>query len=281
VTSGDGRGAAAWLARLVRATRVVDRGYRQFDRLRSRMVLAFASERVLRGYNDLAYGRSDCYLVRANEASLLPWEEQALERFFPPPPAHILVGGAGSGREAVVLVQRGYRVLAFEPSAPMVRLMVRSAGALGGALQAFRAAYEDLPRLAPGDGGPPVDLSRFQAFDAALLGLSSFSHLVTDAERLRALQQVAGVTRGPIVVSFFLQPGPTAVSPHGTRPPPGRIRRAIAEWLPATGDDAFSVEIGYFHTFSRDEFEALAGRASLRVVHFDADGNWNHAVLAG
>src|SRR5204863_8381274 len=103
-----------WPARFLLATRSVDRGFRLFDRLRSEMVLAVASDRTLDRFNDLAYASASDYDPESSSfrAYLFPWEERVVERFFPAPPARVLVGGAGSGREAFALVERGYEVTA-------------------------------------------------------------------------------------------------------------------------------------------------------------------------
>ena len=53
--------------------------------------------------------------------------KRCFERYFPPPPAHILVGGAGGGREAFALLERGYRVTAFEPSEALAASMAAAA----------------------------------------------------------------------------------------------------------------------------------------------------------
>src|SRR5688500_15622114 len=55
-------------------------------------------------------------------SGLWPLEERALQRFFPPPPARVLIPGAGTGREVLALHRLGFRVTAFEPPAAMVEL---------------------------------------------------------------------------------------------------------------------------------------------------------------
>src|SRR5262245_36576488 len=105
------------LAWAVMATGLVDRGYRSFDRLRSKIVVACGSEEFFDIYNDLLYARRIGAL--AFRAFLMPFEEQAISRHFPSPPGAVLVGAAGNGREAVTLARQGYRVVAFEPARPL------------------------------------------------------------------------------------------------------------------------------------------------------------------
>ena len=112
------RRVSAWLARGVHFSNIVDRTSRRFDRLRSALLVAFASDSFLDEYNALTYGLENSY--RADSAAfrrgLFDWEERAVERFFPRPPARVLVGGAGGGREAFALHEKGYTVVAFDPA---------------------------------------------------------------------------------------------------------------------------------------------------------------------
>ena len=125
---------AAAIARAVHVTRAFDWLYRSADRARSELVAALASDEVLDRFNDIAYAGSRSYRPDASSfrAYLFPWEEEAIQRFFPKPPAHVLVGGAGGGREALALVERGYRVTAFEPSAGLVDALAARAQHLRG-----------------------------------------------------------------------------------------------------------------------------------------------------
>ena len=101
------------LVYVVLATGLIDRAYRRFDRLRSNLVVAFGSDTFFDKFNDMAYGRRPAYQMATK--GLFPFEQRAIANHFPPPPATILIGAAGSGREALVLAERGYRIVAFEP----------------------------------------------------------------------------------------------------------------------------------------------------------------------
>src|SRR5689334_5830463 len=133
-------------ARLLRASAGVDRAYRWFDRLRSELVAALASDETLDRHNAYAYaGPRYRPGSSAFRADLFPFEEAALERFFPEPPAEILIGGAGGGREALALAERGYAVVAFDPVARLVDELAQHA-----ALDVRRAAYADMDEQFPG-----------------------------------------------------------------------------------------------------------------------------------
>jgi len=69
--------------------------------------------------------------------TLYAWEEPWFGSRLPPPPAHILVGACGTGREAVALAARGYRVDAVEPAPEFVAESRRRLGDRG---RVFRAS---------------------------------------------------------------------------------------------------------------------------------------------
>ena len=267
-----------WAARIILASRALDRGYRLMDAVRSELVLAFCSDATLERFNDLAYSHSSEYDPGSSafRAYLFPWEERVVERFFPPPPARVLVGGAGSGREPFALAERGYEVVAFDPSPALAAHMAARAGD-DGRIQVFRASYEDLPTLSPASGdrsGP--NLTEMPPFDASVIGWGSYSHLRTTEQRIHTFRAFGTATTGPVVVSFLKL---------ARAPGPGRmagLRRALRARGGREEGDAFSVHIGYYHVFQDGEVRQLAERAELEVVHLNSDDretNWPHAVL--
>ena len=115
------------MARLLHATRLVDRSFRKFEAARLELVLALASDRLLSKYNDLTYAHSEAYHPGSSRYrdALHPWEETVVSSHFPAPPSRVLIGAAGGGREAFALARRGYAVVAFEPS-PLADRMRRA-----------------------------------------------------------------------------------------------------------------------------------------------------------
>jgi hypothetical protein len=262
---------------LILATKWVDRVQLLFDRVRSELVAGLASDEMLDRLNDLVYTDAGGYDPKAAgfREYLFPWEEQVIERYFPAPPARILIGGAGSGREAFALLDRGYEVVTFDPSEGLIGLMAKGVRP-GQPLQAFRAAYEDLPSLHPATGdGPVQDLLEMPRFDASLLGWGSFSHLRTPEHRANTLQRFREVTDGPIVVSF-LHMG----SRHRGARRLIRLRHRIRKLRHRTEGDAFSIYIGFYHVFNDAEVRDLAARAELEVAHLSEEReSWPYAVL--
>jgi len=271
----------SWLveacARLILATRWIDKSYRAIDRFRSALVLALASDAVLARFNCLAYGQDEAYQPGSSafRGYVFPWEEKVVATFFPPPPARLLIGGAGGGREVLALAGRGYEVVAFEPSAALAAAMAgRAANGLN--VRVYRASYEDLPRLFSARPEEPCGSLEAEAdFDAAILGWGSYSHLRTEEQRMRALSSFARHVRGPILVSFYQFAAHDVVS-KGTR------TERIRELLKIGSGDRFSVYIGFSHDVSAPELATIAKRSGLSIVHLSEDikdTNWPHAVL--
>ena len=131
---------------------------------------------------------------------LYEWEQRWFERRLPAPPASILIGAAGAGREASALRELGYQVHAFEPSASAFR---RCQTKVGSEL-VDQASYGDLIATVLRGERTPLRLASETRFDAVLLGWGSFGHVLQRADRLellRACDQIA--PRGPILLSIF------------------------------------------------------------------------------
>ena len=131
---------------------------------------------------------------------LYPRERQWFERRLPSPPASLLIGAAGAGREAGVLRNLGYDVHSFEPSASAFRLCQHTLGAEA----VDQASYGDLIATVLRGEDTPLRFARDVKFDAVLLGWGSFGHVLQPTERfelLRACDRIA--PNGPILLSIF------------------------------------------------------------------------------
>lgn len=137
---------------------------------------------------------------------LYAWEARWFERRLPSAPASILIGAAGSGREASALRKLGYRVHAFEPSLSAFRLCRLTLGSD----RVDRASYQDLVATALHGKTTPLRLTGEARFDAVLLGWGSFGHVIQRAARLELLRACDQITPdGPILLSIF-EPNATA-----------------------------------------------------------------------
>jgi len=238
--------------RLLRASRLLDRAYLSFNRRRSQVVIRLAGEKFLDEYNAAAYRDEPAHREGPGSRELRPWETDFI-RSLPPPPARILLGGAGTGREAEGLAARGYQLVAFDPAASLVRSMQTMTPPDLDVLPLV-GGYLDLPVLRRLDG-TEVDLSKGPRFQGAYAGWASFSHLRTAIECVEALTKMSALTDGPILLSYL--PGPDQVEPQ-------------------TG---FSVQIGFFRQLSEKHVRDYAARAGLDVVSAKVDENWPRAVL--
>jgi hypothetical protein len=158
-------------------------------------------------------------------------------------------------------VEKGYEVTAFEPCAPLAAAMFcRFAERLN--IKVYRARYEDMPQLfSARPNAPSTTLGTGPDFGAAVLGWGSFSHLRTEAQRIRTLSSFARYVRGPILVSFFQKPQDNAGHT-------GWVRSLIRNWLTHAA-----------------ELECEANQSGLKIVYLNvggtADNSFPHAVLAG
>jgi hypothetical protein len=218
------------------------------------MVLACASDDFYDVYNDYTFSQQGAYRAGAkfSRSSLYPFEERAITRYFPAPPGTVLIGAAGGGREALVLARSGYQVVAFEPASGLAVSLAHFCGELP--IQVFLGRYERLPLVSLLERPTvSIDLRSRGPFVAAIVGWGSFSHLRSDVQCIETLKRFGTLTQGPILVSYY----------------------------PAAGNSGahFSYSIGYYRTYTGADFRELVKRAARKIIHFDDQDNWPHAVL--
>ena len=185
------------------------------------------------------YGASDEW----RESPRYDWEDAWLARALPPPPARVLVGAAGAGREVASLLPCGYAVTALEPSRALAGLCRARCAAAGVVI----GRYEDLvggaacvrDRLGE-DARPLVDAwTGERPFDAVLMGLGSVSHLLDGGPRAAVMSALAAMCpRGPILASAVAPPRAGAqAAPSSERAagslegaPSGQMPRFVGGW---------------------------------------------------
>ena len=254
----------------------MERIYGRLDRIRSTAILGLVSDAALDLYNEHVYEGADRYRPESESfvGVLYPWEEAAIRDHFPPPPAHLLIGGAGAGREPLALAALGYRVTAFEPVSALAAAMDQTARARGLAdVATYAAGYQNLPALTSMDGTREL-LSTLGPFDGSVIGWGSFSHLRSEAARVHTLRQMSAETRGPVLVSFI------SVRPEGP-PDSGKLRSRLLRRLRRHPSDRFSMTMGFHHPVNQAEVRQLADAVGLDVVaiDFSSASLAPHAVL--
>ena len=211
---------------------------------------------------------------------LYEWERRLIATPpFPAPPARILLGGAGGGREVVPLRNRGYEVWSFDPSPELV----------AGAQTAIRARpgaslvvgdYDDLVRAMRGE---TTRLSAIvqQQYDAIILGWGSLSYVTPEAARLALLTALKTLApSAPVILSFIPQ------LDGEERGRPAALRRGLRRVLPRLGGwpvdgsgELFVPWGGFASALSVTEIDSLATSSGYRPVILETEP-YGHALLA-
>jgi len=265
-------------ARLVYSTIVGDRFLRNalktYKQVRAALVLGFLSDSAIQRLGILGYAETKSYGLREDLSwpELNDWEVSFLDRYLSAPPGRVLVGGAGAGREPYHLAKMGYDIVAFDPNPTFVEMMRRDIPA-GLPVRSYQASYEDLPLLAPATSQEQAaDLTTMPPFDAAILGHSSFSHILDDANLLRTLKLLACVVTGPILISFTSRDS-VADTPNS------RLDRWLRR-LPGRNQDptiGFRLEIGAYRQFIAQEMIELCTSAGLYIIELRVKKHFSHS----
>jgi len=270
--------------------------------LKNGLVLQSFHARQFRRLEDLLAGMSMAALNPENRGRLttavyaarkeyklegmFAWEEKWFSSDLPPPPARILLGGAGSGREILHLVRHGYRIVAFDPVPSFVRH--GRSRLQSGQCEAFLVgSFEDL--ATPDDQTARAfwnDIHARGPYDAVVCGWGSFTHVSTDAHRRSLLRQFKrACPNGPVLLSFWMR-GEDAQIRKGRAWrlgwKLGRLlanRKATAEPDPG---DWFLGNAGFGHFFTLEEIGELAANTGYELSRSPGGsyvGTFPHATL--
>jgi len=242
----------------------------------------FLSEALTGGEREeLGTALYDRAVTRTPRHGLFTWERDWFARRLPAPPAPLLVGGAGDGREAAALKEWGYEVDAFDPAARATRTC---AARLGRGARVAACRYEDLSRAVLDGGRGPAAAFAARRYRAVLLGWGSLTHVLDAGERERLLAACDRLCPdGPILASFWLKATDADPAPGRAERAGRTLGRAVGRLRDAepSGDFRFGWWFGFAHAFGRAELEALAARAGRRVVWEEAAGGYPHVTLLG
>lgn len=281
--SGGSRSDEVALPLWIRSLLALERGTRKLDLMVRRAVeellLTCTAPESRDGITAAIYARQPDYSRggRTFARGLMDWEDRFLDRMGLGAGAHILLGGAGGGRELVALVARGHRVTAFEPSAPLAADLAREAAAHPGTV-ALTGGYNDLVDAVQGRG-PLVTLKESGPFDAVMLGWGSFAHVMGEASRRAVLMAARALApEAPLLLSY-LPPSTASGSAVGRRT--ARFRAMLKRLgAPAVVDpgDHFVPWAGFHHEMTPADIEALAA-ATGYVVDALPVGAFGYAYL--
>lgn len=210
---------------------------------------------------------------------LFPWEGPWFDLRLPSPPARVLVGGCGAGRELLALVQRGFDVVGHEPATSMV---AQARGRVPLSVPVVEMTYQELSRRVLDDGHRALVLDGAESVDAVLFGWGSFGHLLTEEERRRALRAADCLCpRGPILLSF--PPAPKRVE-GGAYRLGLRLGRRWAGERALAGDSELTQSAlvpwaGYLADVTREELEVNAHALGRRLVKDGDDASYPHFSL--
>jgi hypothetical protein len=260
---------------LYQFVRVGFAGHYRIDRFATVLLKAFSSLALtsldaesLRQLTMSAYRKS----WRLSDRGLYGWEKEWFKRDLPPPPAKLLVGGAGRGREVLALARMGYTVVAFEPVQEFVHLTATKAVS-GFNVECFSGFYED---MLDEPGHMPstllLEIEKRAPVDAILFGWGSFSHIPGTDNRLKVLKKCVDLcSQGPILVSYLTplldEPSENKSRVHRLVHASGRLfnhltnRKSVAE----TGD-RFLGKIGYCHYFKFSDIRKLGRELGRKVI---------------
>lgn len=217
---------------------------------------------------ELAFALHDALEHPTTKATrgLFDWEREHY-RALPPPPARVLVGAAGSGREVLVLLERGYQVDAFEPADEAWAALRENAK---GRATLWQLRYEDLvDRVETGAATGPQP----ERYDAVLLGWGSLACIIEDDTRHRLIRACDALCpRGPILASTFLR-NETARSGMG------RAGAIASRWMGESAPHQSMIFVpsgGFMHPLTRSEVEALGSEVGRRTVWGETSGAYPH-----
>jgi len=265
-------------ARLMSWSFELDRAARAFWILREELAFRTFTERDWLDLGRTLYSRATRYSEGSdhNESGLFAFECDAIEFAFPPPPAAILIGACGGGREIFGLLERGYRIAAaYDPVERFIDALredprlreVRDRLCVGA-----HQTFESLPQLSLlKETGTPVD--------AVVVGWGSYTHLRGAARRVEFLRSLRRLCpTGPVLLSFHIEVGE---EPERVARLRARLRRYLGtpSWMVEVGDGVNRGQ-GAVHRFKEAALASEATTAGYRVQRWqEYDFGAAYAIL--
>ncbi len=215
------------------------------------------------------------FTQRSLQTGLFQWERGWFERALPEPPARLLVGGVGTGREAVSLAEQGYVVDAFEPGDKAAKICATQ---LRTPHRVWCGGYEDLAHAVLDHRGP-LNGKVGRSYAAVIFGFGSLSHVLDPDHRARALRSASLIApHGPVLVSFLLEERARTKRSASARWGQA-VGAPIAKWRRITpSKNVYFTNVGFYHPFSPPELDALAETVG-RKLRWEPDPGFPHATF--
>lgn len=202
---------------------------------------------------------------------LFKWEKEWFENDLPTPPARLLIGGAGSGREVKSLIKKGYQIVAFDPVGWCVENAKREILEKN-CIDYLTGAYEELLFKNSANSAMNHTVHTHGPYDAVILGWGSFTHICDVDKRLALLLKIKELCpQGPVLLSFWLKDDSEGAGRRKIFKIGYRIGnffknhgKQLSE-LPPEGDD-INPYAGYGHFFIMPEIEKMIEACNYQLV---------------
>jgi len=197
-----------------------------------------------------SYQNQSWYFSNPEGAKLFDWEANAIEEFFPTAPAKILVGGCGGGREANVLIQKGYEVAAFDPC-PSLVAHLKNIQKDPRLLTVANARYKNLAQGLD-------EFEKHAPYDAIILGWLSMSHILQKEVRVELFKTLRKLAPdGPVLLSWVSKKSVKT----NTKRKQLRLSLRKAGFSNYQQDETFCNDKGFTHLYSTKELFQLAEKS--------------------
>lgn len=213
------------------------------------------------------FKRNPTYSSESHNRNLFDWEERAMVEFFPQPPARILIGAAGGGREMIGLTQKGYDVAGFDPCKDLVDVANNLACSMP-FLSCVEGSFEDLMQ------GTLSAIETHAPYHGVILGWGGLSYIGTQAAQQHLLQKIHSLCpNGPLLMSWFEE---KPVNPRHQRMKDILTRIGLK---PRSAHINYLPDDGWHYAFSHQDISDLARAAGYQVLASRNSSPLPHTVL--
>ncbi len=201
---------------------------------------------------------------------LFSWEKKWFDKDLPPAPCRILIGGAGTGREVIALMDLGYEVVAFDPASSFVK-KTQDLQQKRACLAFEQGTYKDMADESSETAARlNTTIQSHAPYDAVVFGWGSYTHIASETVRIDVLKKCLHLAPGaPVLLSFWMRGDDTERARTRAWKAGWRLGQLfVGQKNPRAEDpgDDISGRAGYGHFFSRREIERIAKEAGYKIA---------------